>query len=95
MIAHDISNQLFEITDEICEQNVQTYVHYLDELNINLDYILIDKLVAENLKVDIRQRCIWYPDLEDIGQICYDMGIIDAQEYDDILMYSRFGIKPD
>jgi len=95
MISHDISSELFDITDHILETTIPVYQYQLEELNIKIPYIHIDKIVKESMKISTIDKAIWYAGLDDVAATLLNDRHIDNIEYEDILMYCRLGIKPD
>ena len=91
----DISNELFEIVEEISDSVLPAYMHQLEKLNMNLSYEYLDNILQRTLKMDVKQRCIWYGDLEDFADIMLTDGTIDQDEFESIISYHRFGIKLD
>jgi len=94
MEALDISNHLYEIADEVTENTLNVYIYQLDELNIKIEFLLLDKLIHESINVDIKQKCVWYDSLDEIALKLLKNEVIDEEDYENILMYVKFGIKP-
>ena len=67
MISHSIKNELFEILEQVLEC-VITYEHELRELNIYIDLKTLDKLISKNVKMDLKQQCVWYYSLEEVAE---------------------------
>ena len=92
MISHSIKNELFEILEQVLEC-VITYEHELRELNIYVDFKTLDKIISENVKMDVIQHCVWYCSLEEVAEKLLETKKISVEDYEKILMYTRFGLK--
>lgn len=92
MISHSIKNELFEILEQVLEC-VITYEHELRELNIYVDLKTLDKLISKNVKMDLKQQCVWYYSLEEVAEKLLKDTMISDEDYNKIIMYTRFGIK--
>lgn len=95
MKSYDVRNNVFEMVDEVLSEVIPVYIHEFNELNIAVDYIHLDNIVQNGLKFDMKQRCIWYMSLEDVAKELFKTHYISEEEYEEIMMYCRFGIKPD
>ena len=92
MISHSIKNELFEILEQVLEC-VIPYEHELRELNIYVDFKTLDKIISENVKMDVIQHCVWYYSLEEVADELLETKKISVEDYEKILMYTRFGLK--
>ncbi len=92
MISHSIKNELFEILEQVLEC-VITYEHELRELNIYVDLKTLDKLISKNVKMDLKQQCVWYYSLEEVAEKLLKDTMISDEDYNKIIMYTRFGLK--
>ena len=92
MISHSIKNELFEILEQVLEC-VITYEHELRELNIYVDLKTLDKLIGKNVKMDLKQQCVWYYSLEEVAEKLLKDTMISDEDYNKIIMYTRFGLK--
>ena len=92
MISHSIKNELFDILEQVLEC-VITYEHELRELNIYVDSKTLDKLISENVKMDLKQQCVWYYSLEEVAEKLLKDTMISDEDYNKIIMYTRFGLK--
>lgn len=92
MISHSIKNELCEILEQVLEC-VITYEHELRELNIYVDLKTLDKLISKNVKMDLKQQCVWYYSLEEVAEKLLKDTMISDEEYNKIIMYTRFGLK--
>ena len=92
MISHSIKNELCEILEQVLEC-VITYEHELRELNIYVDLKTLDKLISKNVKMDLKQQCVWYYSLEEVADKLLKDTMISDEEYNKIIMYTRFGLK--
>ena len=92
MISHSIENELFEILEQVLEC-VTIYEHELRELNIYVDLKTLDKLISENVKMDLKQQCVWYYSLEEVAEKLLKDTMISVEDYNRIMMYTRFGLK--
>ena len=92
MISHSIKNELFEILEQVLEC-VITYEHELRELNIYVDLKTLDELISKNVKMDLKQQCVWYYSLEEVAEKLLKDTMISDEDYNKIIMYTRFGLK--
>ena len=92
MISHSIKNELFEILEQVLEC-VITYEHELRELNIYVDLKTLDKLISKNVKMDLKQQCVWYYSLEEVAEKLLKDTMISDEDYNKIIIYTRFGLK--
>ena len=92
MISHSIKNELLEILEQVLEC-VITYEHELRELNIYVDLKTLDKLISKNVKMDLKQQCVWYYSLEEVAEKLLKDTMISDEDYNKIIMYTRFGLK--
>lgn len=92
MISHSIKNELFEILEQVLEC-VITYEHELRELNIYVDLKTLDKLISKNVNIDVKQHCVWYYSLEEVAEKLLETEKISVEDYNKIIMYTRFGLK--
>ena len=92
MISHSIKNELFEILEQVLEC-VITYEHELRELNIYVDFKILDKIISKNVKMDLKQQCVWYYSLEEVAEKLLKDTMISDEDYNKIIMYTRFGLK--
>ena len=92
MISHSIKNELLEILEQVLEC-VITYEHELRELNIYVDFKTLDKLISKNVKMDLKQQCVWYYSLEEVAEKLLKDTMISDEDYNKIIMYTRFGLK--
>ena len=92
MISHSIKNELSEILEQVLEC-VITYEHELRELNIYVDLKTLDKLISKNIKMDLKQQCVWYYSLEEVAEKLLKDTMISDEDYNKIIMYTRFGLK--
>lgn len=92
MIPYSIEKELFEILEQVLEC-VITYEHELRELNIYVDLKTLDKLISKNVKMDLKQQCVWYYSLEEVAEKLLKDTMISDEDYNKIIMYTRFGIK--
>lgn len=92
MISHSIKNELFEILEQVLEC-VITYEHELRTLNIYVDLKTLDKLISKNVKMDLKQQCVWYYSLEEVADELLETKKISAEDHNKIIMYTRFGLK--
>ena len=92
MIPYSIKNELFEILEQVLEC-VITYEHELRELNIYVDLKTLDKLINKNVKMDLKQQCVWYYSLEEVAEKLLKDTMISDEDYNKIIMYTRFGLK--
>ena len=92
MISHSIKNELFEILEQVLEC-VIPYEHELRELNIYVDFKTLDKLISKNVKMDLKQQCVWYYSLEEVAEKLLKDTMISDEDYNKIIMYTRFGLK--
>ena len=92
MISHSIKNELFEILEQVLEC-VITYEHELRALNIYVDLKTLDKIISENVKMDLKQECVWYYSLEEVAEKLLKDTMISDEDYNRIIMYTRFGLK--
>ena len=92
MISHSIKNELSEILEQVLEC-VITYEHELREFNIYVDLITLDKLISKNVKMDLKQQCVWYYSLEEVAEKLLKDTMISDEDYNKIIMYTRFGLK--
>ena len=92
MISHSIKNELSEILEQVLEC-VITYEHELRELNIYVDLKTLDKLISKNVKMDLKQQCVWYYSLEEVAEKLLKDTMISDEDYNKIIMYTRFGFK--
>ena len=92
MISHSIKNELFEILEQVLEC-VITYEHELRELNIYVDSKTLDKIISKNVKMDLKQQCVWYYSLEEVAEKLLKDTMISDEDYNKIIMYTRFGLK--
>ena len=92
MISHSIKNELCEILEQVLEC-VITYEHELRELNIYVDLKTLDKLISKNVKMDLKQQCVWYYSLEEVAEKLLKDTMISDEDYNKIIMYTRFGLK--
>ena len=92
MIPYSIKNELFDILEQVLEC-VITYEHELRELNIYVDSKTLDKLISENVKMDLKQQCVWYYSLEEVAEKLLKDTMISDEDYNKIIMYTRFGLK--
>ena len=92
MISHSIKNELSEILEQVLEC-VITYEHELRELNIYVDFKTLDKLISKNVKMDLKQQCVWYYSLEEVAEKLLKDTMISDEDYNKIIMYTRFGLK--
>ncbi len=92
MIPYSIKNELFEILEQVLEC-VITYEHELRELNIYVDLKTLDKLISKNVKMDLKQQCVWYYSLEEVAEKLLKDTMISDEDYNKIIMYTRFGLK--
>ena len=92
MISHSIKNELFEILEQVLEC-VIPYEHELRELNIYVDFKTLDTIISENIKMDVNQGCVWYYSLEEVAEKLLKDTMISVEDYEKILMYTRFGLK--
>ena len=92
MIPYSIKNELFEILEQVLEC-VIPYEHELRELNIYVDLKTLDKLISENVKMDLKQQCVWYYSLEEVAEKLLKDTMISDEDYNKIIMYTRFGLK--
>lgn len=92
MISHSIKNELFEILEQVLEC-VITYEHELRALNIYVDLKTLDKLISKNVKMDLKQQCVWYYSLEEVADELLETKKISAEDHNKIIMYTRFGLK--
>ena len=92
MISHSIKNELFEILEQVLEC-VITYEHELRELNIYVDFKTLDKIISKNVKMDLKQQCVWYYSLEEVAEKLLKDTMISDEDYNKIIMYTRFGLK--
>ena len=92
MISHSIKNELLEILEQVLEC-VITYEHELRELNIYVDFKTLDKIISKNVKMDLKQQCVWYYSLEEVAEKLLKDTMISDEDYNKIIMYTRFGLK--
>lgn len=92
MIPYSIEKELFEILEQVLEC-VITYEHELRELNIYVDLKTLDKLISKNVKMDLKQQCVWYYSLEEVAEKLLKDTMISDEDYNKIIMYTRFGLK--
>ena len=92
MISHSIKNELFEILEQVLEC-VIPYEHELRELNIYVDFKILDKIISKNVKMDLKQQCVWYYSLEEVAEKLLKDTMISDEDYNKIIMYTRFGLK--
>ena len=92
MISHSIKNELCEILEQVLEC-VITYEHELRELNIYVDLKTLDELISKNVKMDLKQQCVWYYSLEEVAEKLLKDTMISDEDYNKIIMYTRFGLK--
>ena len=92
MISHSIKNELFEILEQVLGC-VITYEHELRELNIYVDLKTLDKLISKNVNIDVKQHCVWYYSLEEVAEKLLKDTMISDEEYNRIIIYTRFGLK--
>ena len=92
MIPYSIKNELFDILEQVLEC-VITYEHELRELNIYVDSKTLDKLISKNVKMDLKQQCVWYYSLEEVAEKLLKDTMISDEEYNKIILYTRFGLK--
>ena len=92
MIPYSIKNELSEILEQVLEC-VITYEHELRELNIYVDFKTLDKLISKNVKMDLKQQCVWYYSLEEVAEKLLKDTMISDEDYNKIIMYTRFGLK--
>ena len=92
MISHSIKNELSEILEQVLEC-VITYEHELRELNIYVDFKTLDKIISKNVKMDLKQQCVWYYSLEEVAEKLLKDTMISDEDYNKIIMYTRFGLK--
>ena len=92
MISHSIKNELFEILEQVLEC-VIPYEHELRELNIYVDLKTLDNIISENVRMDLNQHCVWYYSLEEVAEKLLKDTMISVEDYEKILMYTRFGVK--
>ncbi len=92
MIPYSIKNELCEILEQVLEC-VITYEHELRELNIYVDLKTLDKLISKNVKMDLKQQCVWYYSLEEVAEKLLKDTMISDEDYNKIIMYTRFGLK--
>ena len=92
MISHSIKNELCEILEQVLEC-VITYEHELRELNIYVDLKTLDKIISKNVKMDLKQQCVWYYSLEEVAEKLLKDTMISDEDYNKIIMYTRFGLK--
>ena len=67
--------------------------HELRELNIYVDLKTLDKLISKNVKMDLKQQCVWYYSLEEVAEKLLKDTMISDEDYNKIIMYTRFGFK--
>ena len=92
MIPYSIKNELCEILEQVLEC-VITYEHELRELNIYVDFKTLDKIISKNVKMDLKQQCVWYYSLEEVAEKLLKDTMISDEDYNKIIMYTRFGLK--
>ena len=92
MISHSIKNELCEILEQVLEC-VIPYEHELRELNIYVDLKTLDKLISKNVNIDVKQQCVWYYSLEEVAEKLLKDTKISVEDYNKIIMYTRFGLK--
>lgn len=92
MISHSIKNELFEILEQVLEC-VITYEHELRALNIYVDFKTLDKLISKNVNIDVINQCVWYYSLEEVADELLETKKISVDDYNKIIMYTRFGFK--
>lgn len=92
MISHSIKNELCEILEQVLEC-VIPYEHELRELNIYVDFKTLDKIISKNVKMDLKQQCVWYYSLEEVAEKLLKDTMISDEDYNKIIMYTRFGLK--
>ena len=92
MIPYSIKNELCEILEQVLEC-VITYEHELRELNIYVDLKTLDNLISKNVKMDLKQQCVWYYSLEEVADKLLKDTMISDEDYNKIIMYTRFGLK--
>ena len=92
MISHSIKNELCEILEQVLEC-VITYEHELRELNIYVDFKTLDEIISKNVNIDLEQHCVWYYSLEEVADKLFKDTMISVEDYNKILMYTRFGLK--
>ena len=92
MISHSIKNELFEILEQVLEC-VITYEHELRALNIYVDFKTLDKIVSKNVNIDVIKQCVWYYSLEEVADELLETKKISVEDYNKIIMYTRFGLK--
>ena len=92
MIPYSIKNELCEILEQILEC-VIPYEHELRELNIYVDFKTLDEIISKNVKMDLKQQCVWYYSLEEVAEKLLKDTMISDEDYDKIIMYTRFGLK--
>ena len=95
MKQHDISHELFEITDDILESHVPAYQHQLINMNMKLPYQYLDSTISKMLRLDTGQKCIWVPSLEEVMFQAQEDGLITDNDLEDVLMYLRLDVKMD
>ena len=92
MIPYSIKNELSEILEQVLEC-VIPYEHELRELNIYVDFKTLDKIISKNVKMDLKQQCVWYYSLEEVDEKLLKDTMISDEDYNKIIMYTRFGLK--
>ena len=92
MIPYSIKNELSEILEQVLEC-VIPYEHELRELNIYVDFKTLDKIISKNVKMDLKQQCVWYYSLEEVAEKLLKDTMISDEDYNKIIMYTRFGLK--
>ena len=92
MISHSIKNELCEILEQVLEC-VIPYEHELRELNIYVDFKTLDEIISKNVKMDLKQQSVWYYSLEEVAEKLLKDTMISDEDYNKIIMYTRFGLK--
>ena len=93
MRSKDISKNLFHIKSDLLEEVVPTYKDELRGAGVDIDYLLIDKIVGDSIGISMNDRAVWYASIEEVAETLYDRGIITALEHENVLLHTLLGVK--
>jgi len=94
MIKVDVSQTINDLVEEAIDNVLPIYTHKFEEVNISIDYNLLERVLFNSLKWDMAQRCMWYYSFEELCGELLRMDFISEHDYEDCLMYERFNVSP-
>ena len=95
MKQHDVSHEIFEMVDSLLEQVVPAYQHRLNVYNFGMQYQWLDSTISDSMQISMKDRAIYYFDLEEVMNKALEEGLITDNDLEDFLLQYRLKVKLD